>query len=429
MPVARNSPVRWCRPITLLFCLLAGCTYYATKPPPGTPPLTCGNGQIDPDHGEVCDGALLGGQTCETVPVPGHVDESFYRGVVSCKSNCLEFDTSNCSGFCGNGIIDADAPNSPEVCDGRNFGGLSCQKILSPAGVPFYSGDLRCASDCRSLDKSGCTGYCGDGQIQAQFNEACDTTNFAGDSCKRRGFYRGDLQCTADCHAVDANCNGRCGDGVLDSDFGEQCDGKTGDTCQAHNFYFGEARCGENCKVDLSQCNGFCGDGMCDDSQGENCRTCPSDCSCGIFGNCDAQGFCECVTPRNTVVECNNGCHGAEDVSVNCQSCGGPGCTTIQAVDDGVTWDAFPNKQPNIFTQCDPNNPSNCNALQGTLFFTDGCEPFFNLYHVDGCGSNLDQCIQLLVNDFQSKGLWPTGRVRFGASAIHTVHLQSLTCQ
>lgn len=50
----------------------------------------CGNGDID--AGEVCDGANLNGQTCETVGCSG--------AGLACASTCLSFDSSGCSGGC-----------------------------------------------------------------------------------------------------------------------------------------------------------------------------------------------------------------------------------------------------------------------------------------------------------------------------------------
>jgi hypothetical protein len=48
----------------------------------------CGNGTIE--NPEVCDGSNLGGETCESQGFPG-------GGTLACAANCLSFDTSGCS--------------------------------------------------------------------------------------------------------------------------------------------------------------------------------------------------------------------------------------------------------------------------------------------------------------------------------------------
>lgn len=82
----------------------------------GAPPI-CGDGVIN-QPGEVCDGGDLGGTTCE--------DVGFLGGVLGCNPDCT-FDASACEGvaFCGDGEI-----NRPEEqCDGADLGGQSCQEL------------------------------------------------------------------------------------------------------------------------------------------------------------------------------------------------------------------------------------------------------------------------------------------------------------
>jgi hypothetical protein len=55
----------------------------------------CGNGVIDPDRYEQCDGVDLGGHTCETFPHQPSV--GVLVGTLRCKPNC-EFDISDCHG-------------------------------------------------------------------------------------------------------------------------------------------------------------------------------------------------------------------------------------------------------------------------------------------------------------------------------------------
>ncbi|MEZ4354808.1 MAG: hypothetical protein R3F16_14285 [Myxococcota bacterium] len=58
----------------------------------------CGNGAIDPEAGEVCDGSLLSGETCASV--------GFTSGTLSCASDCSAFDPSSCGAArCGPGHV------------------------------------------------------------------------------------------------------------------------------------------------------------------------------------------------------------------------------------------------------------------------------------------------------------------------------------
>lgn len=74
----------------------------------------CGNGIID--DGEDCDGTNLGGANC--------VSLGFDSGTLACDGSCL-FDVSACESieeFCGDGII-----NGAEECDGADLGGATCE--------------------------------------------------------------------------------------------------------------------------------------------------------------------------------------------------------------------------------------------------------------------------------------------------------------
>ena len=107
---------------------------------------------------------------------------------------------------CGN---DKEGPD--EVCDGPDLGGLSCTSLGQGTGT------LRCSSDCRSFDFSGCTGAprCGDGRLDP--GEACDSSG-PSPNC--------DWDCT----------NSVCGDSVINTFSNEQCDdgnSVSGDGCSA----------------------------------------------------------------------------------------------------------------------------------------------------------------------------------------------------
>jgi hypothetical protein len=95
----------------------------------------CGNG--DDEQGEQCDGADLGGLTCE--------DLGLISGVLACKDTC-EFDTSGCEmpPVCGNGLREPG-----EQCDGPDLGGSTCEDF------DLVSGTLACTNACE-FDTSDC---------------------------------------------------------------------------------------------------------------------------------------------------------------------------------------------------------------------------------------------------------------------------------
>jgi len=95
----------------------------------------CGDGVVQPEAGEACDGADLGGFVC-------------YEGTAVCDADC-RVDTTACTGFCGDGVVDE---GWGEVCDGTELGTLpaSCGELGWAGGQPA------CRADCQALDYSGC---------------------------------------------------------------------------------------------------------------------------------------------------------------------------------------------------------------------------------------------------------------------------------
>jgi alpha-tubulin suppressor-like RCC1 family protein len=76
----------------------------------------CGDGNIDDAYGEECDGENLPDVTCESL--------EFYGGTLSCNNDC-KFDLTGCEsvGSCGDGIIQGEFN---EECDGENLNGSTC---------------------------------------------------------------------------------------------------------------------------------------------------------------------------------------------------------------------------------------------------------------------------------------------------------------
>ncbi|QRK10005.1 terpene cyclase/mutase family protein [Archangium violaceum] len=151
-------------------------------------PPRCGDGIINLPT-EACDGAELGGGTCEALGLG--------PGTLTCDSTC-KFDTTLCTAppRCGDGVI-----NQPgEVCDGADLGGLTC----TDAG--YTGGTLSCNPDC-TLNASACTGapFCGDGTINRP-DEECDRLDLGGRTCDSLGLGGGTLTCTSTCELQTAGC-------------------------------------------------------------------------------------------------------------------------------------------------------------------------------------------------------------------------------
>lgn len=140
---------------------------------------SCGDGVLDGN--ETCDGAALGGATCESLGYVG--------GELACESNCTAYDTSGCvAPSCGDGIINQDS----EDCDGSDLGGETC------IGLGYEEGQLACAQDC-TYDENTC-GF--GGLPQSGMYSACeDNSDCAGLIC---GFgyctrpCMDDAECTSD---------------------------------------------------------------------------------------------------------------------------------------------------------------------------------------------------------------------------------------
>ncbi len=125
-------------------------------PPPEQPIVGCGNAVRD--AGEECDGADLGGASCESLERGSGI---LACGAAGSAGECT-FDTTRCSNpaRCGNGGIDVG-----ETCDGTNFGTATC---LTQVGL---DGPLVCTDACQ-IDTSQCGSLCGNGKLDP--NEICD---------------------------------------------------------------------------------------------------------------------------------------------------------------------------------------------------------------------------------------------------------------
>ena len=249
----------------------------------------CGDGVIQGQHGEECDGAELGGETC--------VGQGLGSGTLACTTQC-RFDTSACSevAVCDDGLL---APPAEE-CDLSDLNGATCQSL------GWYGGELAC-DDCR-FDTTHCRTYgrCGDGELQPAYGEACDGYQLNGQTCEGLLYHGGELTCDADCRYDLTACEaaGRCGDGILQAP--EACDGDDLGTATCDDFFpgypGGNLTCDADCAVDTTGC-ARCGDGilqapeLCDgdDLGTATCETlgeypgvlgCSADCAQLLTGTC-----------------------------------------------------------------------------------------------------------------------------------------------
>ncbi len=243
----------------------------------------CGDGQIQ-SPAEDCEGADLGGATCESIGYSG--------GNLACGVNCT-FDSSACDAICN-----SDGIRDPwETCDREDLGDVTCQSLGYHAGtltctaactfglesclaegrcgdgdlnpdyedcepgnamittcesLGLHGGTLVCGDDCR-FDTSGCEGACGDGVVQTPY-ELCDGTDLGGATCESQGLHPGILQCTAACTFNTTACGGACGDGIVQAAY-EQCEPgiNNPETCRSLSHFTGKL-CDENCQYDESRC-------------------------------------------------------------------------------------------------------------------------------------------------------------------------------
>lgn len=294
-------------------------------------PLGCGDGfRRDPEQ---CDGVV----PVETQACTAH---GFHGGgVVTCTDQCT-FDTTACSGYCGDGQIDGS-----EVCDGTQLGDKSCTDF----GFQSAPG-LACSPAC-TYDVSGCAGFCGDNARNGE--EQCDGTDLAlVDNCLDLGYHSsGTVTCTAGCTYDRSQCSQYCGDEARNGD--EACDGAdlAGRTCTDFGYYNATTlSCSDACTFDLSACIGYCGDGTISG---------PEDCEPGMLGGatCSDLGYY-----NSAGLACTNGCR----------------------FDDSACTGYCGNRIPDGSEVCDGVEPDSCTAFgfeSGSMRCAPSCGPDFSLCH------------------------------------------------
>jgi hypothetical protein len=268
----------------------------------------CGDGVVNPELGEECDGRALGGRTCEDV------DPTSLGGVLKChpvgSADECTFDLSQCAfPECGNGTVEAG-----EECDGYDLQGASCQSLGHDAGQLLCTGP-ESANPC-TLDESECldSPYCGDGNVDVAQGEVCDGGDMNGETCESLGFLGGTLRCDLQCQYDTSQCDQPvCGNDTREAT--EVCDGSdlADEDCISRGYLEGTLACGNDClSFDESGCSGHpvCGDGVIEGNEvcdGTNLagQTCVSrgylegDLACG--GNCVSFDEAGCSGTNNCV--------------------------------------------------------------------------------------------------------------------------------
>ncbi|PKN38075.1 MAG: hypothetical protein CVU63_16060, partial [Deltaproteobacteria bacterium HGW-Deltaproteobacteria-20] len=325
---------------------------------------SCGDGMIQEDENEQCDGSDLDGQSCQSL--------EYERGSLSCTAGC-RFDVTDCvgSGSCGDFVIQV-----PEQCDGNELAGQTCQ------GLGYYSGTLGCGANCQ-FELGSCSGRCGDGNIDTIFQEECDGLNLNLETCVTRGFYGGALACGEDCLSYDeTGCAvaGFCGDGTIQPAYGEQCDGAAlqGATCASLGYYntVGILACRADCTYDVSDCGARCGDSTVDVGDGEQCD------GQNLSGaTCQTLGFgaggslsCSSSCTFNTSACSNNTCgDGTINGTDQCDCGSSSSCTSAQL--GGKTCASFTSPAGSAYAggALDCLSPNNCSFdLAGCYYCGDG---------------------------------------------------------
>jgi len=424
------------------------------------PAQDCGDGNIDP--GEACDGSDLGGFSCTGLGFPG--------GSLSCDASC-NFDTGGCNpASCGDGIcgldrfgneettescdVDCPAPpvadcgnnviENPEVCDGTDFGGLTCLDF--GFGV---EGELTCSFDsegnpCSQITLDQCLPLCGNFELDP--GETCENVIISppdppvfNDNCRPNfctscgdsnidfqeecddGNLDNDDGCSEFCILVPVTC----GDGVATGE--DDCDGEdlNGRDCLSLGFDGGSLSCSASCRYDTDACTGtgpICGDPVvtvpieqCDgtDLLGQTCNdfgfdggtlgcttTCKIDTGACMFspfcGDSAATGLEECDGEDFLEQTCNDFgfVSGALSCTKSCQIDSNACNNDVPICGDGAI--TVPHEQ------CDGTDllGQTCSDL-GFLGGTLVCDPFDCQFDITSCTNDISTCGDGVANGLE----------------------------
>jgi hypothetical protein len=222
------------------------------------------------------------------------------------------------------------ACSSKDACVRARLEGTACQARCVFAAPSCADADGCCPSDCTPTNDSDCSASCGDGIVQKDLGETCETTpgvaaelacpseqSCQSDNACVRVLLKGsasncNLRCERQtvtnaqnddgcCPAggnanVDSDCQPKCGNGVREA--AEACDG-------------GES-CGSDCKLLQKPVGDMClnslGDGACERCECENCVAEVS--ACVASGDTKRDANCHAVEACATKHDCaGTGCY------------------------------------------------------------------------------------------------------------------------
>jgi len=193
----------------------AGCTFDADGC------YACGDGAVNP--GEECDGAQLGGATCDALAMGGQTASG---GTPACNGSCML--TEGTCTFCGDGMREG-----TELCDGAQLGGATCQMFAMP-GDTASGGTPACNAICMPTVGT-CTFCGDNSQEGTEECDGTDLNGGQCSSPLAAGpGHSGTLSCAANCTYDITDCclnggqpcmgmNALCCDGSCNQAGGTQC--------------------------------------------------------------------------------------------------------------------------------------------------------------------------------------------------------------
>ena len=396
----------------------------------------CGNGIIEP--GEGCDGncpvdcddgdactineltgaAATCDAVCNATEVTACIDDDG-----CCPAGCTSATDNDCSGTCGDGVIDAnetcDPPGTcPTNCDDSNpctvdtmTGSASnCNAVCThtPISTCRAVPDGCCPASCNANNDSDCAATCGNGVVET--GEACDgncpTTCDDGNVCTQdvttgtpaecsrvctnttiTVCTHGDGCCPPGCNAINDNdCGSVCGNAITEP--GEQCDGNCPPTCNDGNACTIDIRSGSS-----AQCNVTCsyanvtscvsGDGCCPSAcNANNDSDCSPTCGNGIVegnetcdGDCPSADDCYAINPCKTLSGSASTCNAECTDIPGCQLCtlgGQCPCAGTQICDrvcrSGSGMDCHRACNPHAYCAAWHGVGSSCDVMTGRCF-------------------------------------------------------------
>lgn len=313
-----------------------GCLSDCTPNLSACTPPTCGNNVAE--GFELCDGTDTDGWSCSHF--------GFTGGTLLCNGTCNGFDTSGCTGsgpVCGNGIID-----SGEECDGANLGGQTCEGLGFAGGTLACGGGCTFDTSGCHTNLPCCTATPGTAGCAEDLSVESCVCNIDSWCCNNAWDSLCALWAAESCGACPMPKTAECGDGASGLDFCDGTDFFFGTSaCSAYGLGSGTIACTSDCLPDLTACTGdgsvctgmgWYNDGICDPCSywggipDDDCAAlCGADGICsewyiqGVF-SCEAEGYGrdpDCVDLcGNGVLDGSDRCEGSNHGSATCADYG-----------------------------------------------------------------------------------------------------------